>query len=350
MQIITRLIAALLGACVATSALAQGVANVGISHSSVYGTTGDVSLAFGDPKVSNTTGQISYRGGQEGHEAALDVSHRFQNGWSLDVSLASQNWSVDSFASHSASASLVKQLPLLGTNDAQLGGFVEWDDVFRADPSTSAVIAQDFGQSMAGGVFAQAKWSQGDQDGFQPTERRSSFASTATLAFAGDRQYASLVGRARFDAPLSDRLFLRSYVQAGHIQALDGGHVSVLDRVFLGSSSPRGFAYGGFGPKDAVTNASLGGTEYVSGSVEAFTRLGQTPAFLGAFYDFATLDTVPGAASGTVTPDGRLRDSYGLSFNWESRFGALALSWATIRTTYSGDAEQRIAIQLHSQF
>lgn len=350
MQIITGLIAVLLGAAVSTSALAQGVASAGISHSSIYGTTGDVSLAFGDPATSNTTGGIGYRGGQQGQEASLDLLHKFQSGWNFDLSLSSQDWQVDSFAAHSLSASLAKDVSFFGAQGAQLGVFAEWDNVFRVDAATSAVLAQDMGVSTAGGLFGQATWTQGMQDGFQPTQIRSSLTTTGTLSFAGDRRYASAVARAHFDAPLNETFFVRSFAQAGLIQALDGGHVSVLDRVFLGSTNPRGFAYGGFGPKDAATNAALGGTEYLTGSVEAFARLGELPAFLGAFYDFAKLDVVPGAAAGTVTADGRLRDSYGVSFNWENRFGAIAVSYAQVNTTYAGDTDQRLAVQLHSQF
>ncbi len=350
MQIITGLITALLGVVVSSSVLAQGVASAGISHSSIYGTTGDVSLAFGDPATSDTTGNISYRGGQQGQEASLDVLHMLQNGWNFDLSLSSQDWKVDSFAAHSLSASLAKDISLFNAQSAQVGAFVEWDNVFRVDAATSAVLTQDLGVSTAGGLFAQATWTQGAQDGFQPTEIRSSLTTTGTVAFAGDRRYASAVARAHFDAPLNDTFFIRSFAQAGHIQALDGGHVSVLDRVFLGSTNPRGFAYGGFGPTDTATNAALGGTEYLTGSVETFARLGQLPAFLGAFYDFAKLDVVPGAAAGTVTADGRLRDSYGLSFNWENRFGAISVSWAQANTTYPGDVGQSLAVQLHTQF
>lgn len=116
------------------------------------------------------------------------------------------------------------------------------------------------------------------------------------------------------------------------------GASNVGDRTFLGSSTLRGFDFGGFGPRDlaAAGQPALGGNSYASMRLEVRNSgiLGEEARFVpGLFLDAGSLwgldDTAGGPARADLVDDGaHMRASVGLMLDYRSDFGTFQLSVA----------------------
>lgn len=116
------------------------------------------------------------------------------------------------------------------------------------------------------------------------------------------------------------------------------GASNVGDRTFLGSSTLRGFDFGGFGPRDlaAAGQPALGGNSYASMRLEVRNSgiLGEEARLVpGLFLDAGSLwgldDTAGGPARADLVDDGaHMRASVGLMLDYRSDFGTFQLSVA----------------------
>lgn len=113
----------------------------------------------------------------------------------------------------------------------------------------------------------------------------------------GDSKYFRVTGDARYYRELTDDFVGIARVQGGHIQALGGNDLRIVDNFFLGPTLVRGFAPSGIGPRDVSTydtdaNA-VGGTTYFGASLEVQFPIPLLPRELGlkgaVFADAGTL-------------------------------------------------------------
>ena len=117
--------------------------------------------------------------------------------------------------------------------------------------------------------------------------------------------------------------------EGGYIFGI-GQKVAIEDRFYVGGDNLRGFATGGIGPRDLVTQDALGGNTYYVGSVTQGFPLG-LPAELGLsgrlWTDFGSLihdDDIPTAAAPIQQSDA-IRVSAGFGFTWRSPFGPIRI-------------------------
>jgi outer membrane protein insertion porin family len=218
-------------------------------------------------------------------------------------------------------------------------------------------------------------------DNFKNPRNGVSATMTQDVAgLGGDTRYVRSTGDIRYYHELP---YLSDFVGIGRLQGGDltpiaGYQPRVFDNFNLGPSLVRGFAPGGIGPRDisnwtSTKGNSLGGTEYIGGTLEVqfpiwgipkdiglrgalFTDAGALWDYRGvtnfskALYGIPNLPctypySAPSYGQGTcmiTSSDGfRLRNSVGASILWQSPLGPIRFDYAvaTVKSPY--DITQR---------
>jgi outer membrane protein insertion porin family len=155
--------------------------------------------------------------------------------------------------------------------------------------------------------------------------------------------------------------------EAGDIFGWGGQPVLLQDRYFVGGDNLRGFAPAGIGPRDIVTNDSLGGNKYWVGSLSLGVPLG-LPKELGitgrVFSDFGslwgndqkniTLSPTQLLTTGGIQPsvydNPAIRASVGFGFTWVSPVGPIRLDLAAPIKKESIDQTQFFRISFGTRF
>ena len=205
------------------------------------------------------------------------------------------------------------------------------------------------------------------------SELRQDFAGAG-----GNAKFIRTTGDVRFYYPLYDDVIGLARVQAGNMFAWGGGELRIMDNFNMGPALVRGFAPGGIGPRDItdpnnLISSSLGGTNYVGGTLEAqFPILGlpKEVGLKGALFadagtlfgykgtkDFSSLfGNLPGhCANGAPGPNGintrqpecitvrdnqTIRSSVGASLLWASPLGPIRFDFAKAITKDQYDRTQ----------
>jgi len=117
--------------------------------------------------------------------------------------------------------------------------------------------------------------------------------------------------------------------EAGYIFGI-GDTVRPSDAFQIGGQTFRGFAAGGIGPRDTVTNDALGGNQYVIGTAELGFPLPIPDEYQMRGRVFTDVGTLFGtdATAGTIADDMTLRASAGAGITWISPFGPLQVDLA----------------------
>jgi outer membrane protein insertion porin family len=155
--------------------------------------------------------------------------------------------------------------------------------------------------------------------------------------------------------------------EAGDVFGWGGQKVLIQDRFFVGGDNLRGFETAGIGPRDSVTQDSLGGNKYYVGSVTLGVPLG-LPKELGVsgrvFTDFGSLfsndqknlalNPTQLLATGGVQPiivdSPGLRVSAGFGVSWKSPVGPIRLDIAQPIKRESFDKSQLFRVSFGTRF
>lgn len=345
--------------CICAPALSAGAAaqsgdlSFGLGYSTLKGPTGDVSLGLeelgGDKDIATA---LTYRGGPQGEAGSWTVSRSPEmstGGLTYRVSARVQDWDYLPYESRGADVSVMRDLPVGPRTQIGVGLFAEYDDITRIG-STSAILNRDIGAGGSAGLKLQSRFESGSFDPVLPQGSRLRIETNARLAGLGERKFVSLEIATRMESPLGERMALSSRLVAGAVRGLDGDAVSVLHRAFQGEVAPRGFEYGGLGPRDLVTGEPLGGVNYYAGSLELRRQVSDMPVVVAGFVDFGSSWSVPGA-SGTDFEDGHaVRAAVGISVEFASDIGELRIAFAEPIARESHDRVQRVSVALATRF
>ena len=156
--------------------------------------------------------------------------------------------------------------------------------------------------------------------------------------------------------------------EAGDILGWGGQQVLIQDRFFVGGDNLRGFAPAGIGPRDSVSQDSLGGNKYYLGSVTLGVPLG-LPKELGItgriFSDFGTLwgndqknlvltpaqiAAEPGGFQPQIIDNPALRVSAGVGLSWASPVGPVRLDLGLPVKRESFDKTQFFRVSFGTKF
>ncbi len=119
---------------------------------------------------------------------------------------------------------------------------------------------------------------------------------------------------------------------AGIIKGIKGKKVRISDRFNLGDYSLRGFAHGGVGPRDVVTDEGLGGQKFYTVSTELNFPVGLPEEFNVTGAVFADAGSLWDADSKASTVKGfhnkkSIRASVGFGVLWVTRIAPIRLDW-----------------------
>ncbi|MDE6250201.1 MAG: outer membrane protein assembly factor BamA [Alphaproteobacteria bacterium] len=155
-----------------------------------------------------------------------------------------------------------------------------------------------------------------------------------------------------------DRWQLRSSLDFGYIQPLDGDYVSRVYRYFLGGETLRGFDYAGVGSRNWLyRNYSLGGMWKINGSTQL-----NFPIFIPdeyqvkgfVFCDYGFLGKPPKREDFYYGRpnyiDDDLRTSAGVGIYWNTPMGPMNFSWGWPLKMNKYDREQRFLLSFETQF
>jgi outer membrane protein insertion porin family len=326
---------------------------LGVSYSTLYGPTGEIALSaeeLGPQQNMNTT--LSYRGGPEGEAGrwTLVRAPEVASGrLTYSVSAHVQNWDHIPYESQGARLSVFRNVPLNQDFSIGFGAFGEYDDISGIG-SGSGFLARDLGASGRLGAEAQSTFSAGDFGAELPEASRTRLDLIMRLAGLGDDPYGSIEISAQHDFPLVPGFAIATEFTGGIIRGLDDARVSVLHRAFQGEDQPRGFAFGGLGPRDTITGDPLGGTNYYAASAEIQHALSGAPVVIAGFVDFGSTWSLPGYAGPGLEDAHALRASAGLSIEVSSDLGQLRIAYAEPFEHQSYDRLQRVSVALAARF
>ncbi len=228
-------------------------------------------------------------------------------------------------------------------------------------------------------------------NGRNPTRGLYAELRTDVAGVGGDSKWIKGQGDIRYYYPIWDDVVGFVRAQGGHISALGGTQLRVIDNFNLGPSLVRGFAPGGIGPRDVTEGinnrtAALGGTTYFGGTAEMQFPIWGLPREVGLkgalFADAGTLfgyngrtnfyDVVGGGTTATVctpalktSPGGvpytqgncitvndshKLRTSVGASLLWASPLGPIRFDYAFALSKDAKDVTQAFRFSGGSSF
>ena len=130
---------------------------------------------------------------------------------------------------------------------------------------------------------------------------------------------------------------------AGTIDGRSGQDVTIIDRAFIGNPMPRGFAFGGIGPRDFVdgsVDTALGGNSYLTPFVQVRFNTPSPKVTVGVFAD----------AGGAVDDTYDLRTSVGFSVYWDTQIGVVQLNLANPVSKKPPDKVEHLSVNRNFQF
>ncbi len=186
---------------------------------------------------------------------------------------------------------------------------------------------------------------------FAPSDGYFGRLTTDLAGFGGTVFYLRNTAQSGIYFPVADDWTLSVSGRAGYIVGL-GEDVEIVDRYFLGGQSLRGFETAGAGPRDRVTDDSLGGEWIYNGTVELTMPLGLPNEFNikgRVFSDFGSVGGV-NPSNANVFDTGSVRASVGAGLGWASPFGPIAVDFGVPVLKESLDKDELIRVNFGTRF
>ena len=338
---------------------AEGTVSFGISHSSRYGTRGDIDLSISNILNSGIDTRVRYSNGANGqaYSAQLGIVRELGDSFlgsdtrlSFGVSGQFTDWTVDNYKAQTLAATLGVSTQLA----ENIRGYttLAWRraDISNLAAGVSPILLKDLGQAESLHAELGLVYDTRENESFLSPGILGSLR--AGIGLSGDASLRQSWGKVSVQSvtQLNDLIYLRVVADAGSVFADDTQHVHVLDRSFTAAGLPRGFSYGGAGPRDTSVDMALGGTKYASASGEVLFNVPIRGLSIGLFYDMGTVWDVPAAAGATILEDNFLRSSYGISLNYEFGSAILRMSYAEANKSLPSDDTNVLSIALSAKF
>lgn len=202
------------------------------------------------------------------------------------------------------------------------------DEISNVDVGASRLIREQAGTSVTSSIGHSLTYDKRDSR-IKPTEGyRVQFGQEAA-GLGGDVHFLKHTLTSSYHVPLWLDWVGSAVLRQGHITGL-GEDVRINDRFFLGGATLRGFEPGGVGPRDGITDDSLGGNLFYSATAEITVPLNLTKDLdvdAALFSDIGTLTQVDdnGAEILDVSDP---RASIGIGFAYSSPFGPIRVDYA----------------------
>ena len=181
-------------------------------------------------------------------------------------------------------------------------------------------------------------------------------ASQEFAGVGGDTKYLKhdLDGK-YFKSFVENKYTVKLSAAVGHIRGTGGKKVRISDRFNLGDYTLRGFASGGIGPRDKVTDEGLGGQKYYTLSSELNFPTGLPEEFNVTGAVFADAGSLWDADSKASTDKGfynnkSMRVSVGFGVIWITKIAPIRVDWAFPIKKQKYDEKQTFHIKFSTHF
>ena len=206
----------------------------------------------------------------------------------------------------------------------------ENNEIDNVDVDASRFIRDQEGKRTTSAISQRLTFDDRDSRLF-PTEGLYSWLDAEVAGLGGNAKYVSGKLGSNYYIPIYKRSVVFDIL--GEIGAIGGwgdSDVEINERFYLGGTTLRGFERAGVGPRDRLTDDSLGGNFFYRASGELKFPIG-LPEELGvaghAFTDLGSLSTIDETGSDILDEDS-LRVSAGVGLSWRSPLGPVRVDFA----------------------
>lgn len=212
---------------------------------------------------------------------------------------------------------------------------IKRDTLSAPSPSSSIFLQEQMGKFITSAIGHTIAYDQRDSKIIAKNGYLVSI-SQEYAGIGGDNKYLKHeVDGKYYKSFIQNKLTLKLSASGGDIAALGGRVIRISDRFNLGDYSLRGFASGGVGPREKVTNEGLGGKRYYTFSTELnfptpvpeeFNLTGAVFMDLGSLWGVG-LNKAKYQSPNGIYNDKSLRASVGFGFIWVTRFAPIRMDW-----------------------
>ncbi|MGF1631115.1 MAG: outer membrane protein assembly factor BamA [Kiloniellaceae bacterium] len=225
-------------------------------------------------------------------------------------------------------------------------------DITDVDNDASLLVRSEEGATVRSGISNELTYDTRDSR-FDPREGFITSLRTEFFGLGGDVTFARSSLNAGYYYTVANDITLSVRGSGGTMIGL-GEDTRISDRFFKGGGQPRGFEFGGIGPRDRNTGDALGGKNFYTGTVEA-----SFPLDLPFDVDIrARLFTDVGAAWAiddnsipiTVDDSNAPRVTVGTGLSWNSPFGPLVIDLGFALVKEDFDETEIFSFSFGTQF
>ena len=227
-----------------------------------------------------------------------------------------------------------------------------YSDTKGINNDTSAVIRAEQGTDIRSTLGSEFRYDTTDSR-FDP--RRGAFGSLRTDlgGLGGDVRFIKTEAEAAWFYTIEDNWTLSLRGGLGNVTGI-ADEVSVQERFFKGAPDPRGFEFGGIGPRDLSNNDALGGENFYTGTAEISFPLGlpQDIDIRGRlFSDIGSVWDVDDFGTGASIEDSSApRIAVGAGFSWNSPLGPFIIDFGFPIVDKSFDEKEVFSFSFGTQF
>ena len=224
------------------------------------------------------------------------------------------------------------------------------DKIFDVDSDASLAIKQQEGTSVSSVLGHTLAYDLRDSR-FDPHEGYYLSLSNDLAGLGGDVSYFRTRVGAAYYYPIDDDVTFGATAEGGYVVGINDD-VRITDNFAVGGANLRGFKSSGIGPRDVLTEDSVGGNVFAVGSTELSFPLGLPEEYQirgRVFSDFGTLYDSDLEAP-TIIDETALRVSVGGGITWRSPFGPLAIDMAVPVMKESYDESEFFRLSVGTRF
>lgn len=227
---------------------------------------------------------------------------------------------------------------------------IEQNEITDVQSDASRFIRDQEGERVTSALSQRITYDNRDSVLF-PTNGMNAWFDTEWAGLGGDASYLSAQVGASWFYPIADRWVLNVLGETGAIGGLSED-VEINERYFLGGTTLRGFERAGLGPRDPVTDDSLGGNYFYRGTVEMSFPVG-LPEEMGVlghgFTDFGSLWDLD-ESDPTILDESSIRAAAGIGVSWRSPMGPVRADVAVPYAKEDYDREEVFRFSFGTRF
>ncbi|MPZ10455.1 MAG: outer membrane protein assembly factor BamA [Kiloniellaceae bacterium] len=225
-------------------------------------------------------------------------------------------------------------------------------DITDVDNDASLLVRSEEGATVRSGISNELIYDTRDSR-FDPREGFITSLRTEFFGLGGDVTFARTSASAGYYFSVAEDYTLSVRGSGGTMIGL-GEETRISDRFFKGGNQPRGFEFGGIGPRDRNTDDALGGKNFYTGTVEL-----SFPLSLPFDVDVrGRLFTDIGAAWGiddnsipiTLDDSSAPRVTVGTGISWDSPFGPVVIDLGLAVVKEDFDETEIFSFSFGTQF